>query len=77
MEHVVVVRGRLRGQRIDLDEPLDELEGEVEVTVRVLPTAHPTVADMLALLGTLKAGTRTKEDIDCQIAAERTGWDRD
>ena len=77
MERGVVVRGRLHGRQIDLDEPVDELDGEVEVTVRPVTGGHPTVADMLALLATFPPGTRTKEDIDRQIAEERASWDRD
>jgi hypothetical protein len=76
MERGVIARGRLHGRHIDLDEPLDQLEGEVEVTVRPAGTAHPTVADMLALIATFPPGTRTKEDIDRQIAEERASWDR-
>jgi hypothetical protein len=77
MERSVVVRGRLRGRHIDLDETVDALDGEVEVTVRPLTGPHPTVADMLALVATFPLGTRTKEDIDRQIAEERAGWDRE
>jgi hypothetical protein len=76
MERGVVVRGRLHGRQIDLDEPVDELDGEVEVTVRPLAASHPTVEDMLALVATFPPGTRTKEDIDRQIAEDRASWDR-
>jgi hypothetical protein len=77
MERGAVVRGRLHGKRIDLDERVDALDGDVEVTVRQLTEAHPTVADMLALVATFPPGTRAKGDIDRQIAEERAGWDRD
>lgn len=77
MEGRVVVRGRLRGRHIDLDEDVDALDGEVEVTVRPFAGPHPTVADMLALVATFPPGTRTKEDIDRQVAEEHASWDRD
>ena len=77
MERGVVVRGRLHGRHIDLDEAVDALDGEVEVTVRPFAGAHPTVADMLALVATFPAGTRTKEDIDRQVAEEHVSWDRE
>ncbi len=77
MERARVVRGWLRGRHIDLDEPVADLNGEVEVTVRPVALAHPTVADLLAVVATFPSGTRTKEDIDRQIAADRTSWDRD
>ena len=76
MERGVVVRGRLHGRHIDLDEALDQLDGEVEVVVRSVSAAHGTVADMLALIATFPPGTRTKDDIDRQIAEERASWDR-
>jgi hypothetical protein len=72
----VVVRGRLCGRHIDLDEPVAELDGEVEVTVRPIAAALPTLADFLAVVATFPSGTRTKEDIDRQIAEDRAGWDR-
>ena len=53
-----------------------EPDGEVEVTVRPVTAAHPTVADLLAVVATFPPGTRTKEDIDRQIAEDRAGWDR-
>jgi len=76
MDRGVVVRGWLRGRHIDLDEPVAEPDGEVEVTVRPVTAAHPTVADLLAVVATFPPGTRTKEDIDRQIAEDRAGWDR-
>lgn len=78
MERAQVVRGWLRGRHIDLDEPVSELDGEVEVTVRpVAATARPTVADLLVVVATFPPGTRTKEEIDRQIRDDRAGWDRD
>lgn len=76
MERGVVVRGRLHGRRIDLDDPVDEPDGEVEVVVRAVAESHPTVADMLKLVATFPSGARTKDDIDRQIADDRAGWDR-
>jgi hypothetical protein len=70
------VRWCADGNHIDLDEPVDALDGEVEVAVRAVAGGHPTVADMLAWLVAVPPGTRTKEDIDQQIAEERAGWDR-
>jgi hypothetical protein len=77
MQRSAVVRGRLHGKRIELDEAVDARDGEVEVTVRSLAESHPTVGDMLTLIASFPPGTRTKEDIDRQIAEERAGWDRD
>ena len=76
MERGIVVRGRLRGRRIDLDEPVGELEGEVEVVVRAVePAAAKPLESIFEFIRSLPPGTRTKEDIDGQIAAERDSWD--
>jgi hypothetical protein len=37
--------------------------------------ATPGRRDVFALIGSLPAGSRTKEDIDLQIARERSSWD--
>jgi hypothetical protein len=65
-----------RGHASGNDAPLDQIDGEVEVTVRPVGATHPTVAEMLALIATFPPGTRSKEDIDRQIAEERASWDR-
>jgi hypothetical protein len=77
MERGVRVRGRIHGLRIDLDEPVGQLEGEVEVVVRPVSGPQPTVANMLALLESFPPGTRSKDEIDRQIAEERASWERD
>lgn len=70
-----VVRGRLHGRSIELDEPIDELDGEVEVTIRRAEPERPkTVQSLLEFLKTLPPGTRSKDDIDRQIAEERDSW---
>ncbi len=76
MERLVVVRGRLHGRRIDLAQDVDDLDGDVEVTVRAVAAERPTVADMLALVATFPPATRSREEIDRQIAEDRAGWDR-
>ncbi|MBI4956800.1 MAG: hypothetical protein HY908_32585 [Myxococcales bacterium] len=78
MERGVVVRGRLHGRRIELDEPVDELDGEVEVFVRpVTEGATPVPASrLLTVLADFPPGTRSKEEIDRALAAERAAWER-
>ncbi len=77
MEHGVVVRGRLHGRHIDLDEPVDQLDGEVEVVVRPVVAAHAKpVESIFDFIRKLPPGTRSKKDIDRQIAEERASWDR-
>lgn len=70
------MRGRLSGRsRIDLDEPVDELTGEVEVVVRGVEPTQPTPKqDIFELLRLLPPGARSREDIDQQIVEERD-WD--
>jgi hypothetical protein len=74
MERSVVVRGRLHGRQIDLDEPVDALDGEVEVVVRPAQPRPSSAQDIFEFIRSLPSGTRTKEDIDRQIAEERDGW---
>ena len=71
------MRGRLRGSRIDLDRAIDELDGDVEVSVRPVSEVLATVADALALVASFTPGTRTKDDIDQQVLFDRAGWDRE
>jgi len=75
MDHAVVVRGHLTGRHIELEEPAGNLQGEVEVIVRVVAKAQPPRPDILDVLNSLKGGTRTKDEIDQQLAAERAEWD--
>ena len=69
------MRGRLSGKHIELDEQVDELDGEVEVFVRALRATEPLsrLADFVAAL---PPGSRSKDDIDRELGAERAGWER-
>jgi hypothetical protein len=76
VQRAIIVRGRLSGRsRIDLDEPADELTGEVEVVVLPIERTEATPKqDIFDFLRSLPPGTRSKEDIDRQIAEERDSW---
>lgn len=76
MQRAIIVRGRLSGpRRIDLDEGVDELTGEVEVVVRSIESKEAKPAqDVFEFIRSLPPGTRSKEDIDRQIAEERDSW---
>lgn len=73
MQRGVIVRGRLRGQVIELDEPIREFDGAVEVFVRATDGPSPA-PDLLDVIAALPPGTRTREDIDRQLAADRDDW---
>lgn len=78
METALIVRGRISNSRhIELDEAVPGVDGEVEVVVRrvTLPDRSGTV-DVFELISAASPGTRSKEDIDQQIAEERDGWGR-
>ncbi len=67
------MRGRLSGpKRIELDEPLDEASGEVEVVVRRVQAVVPTKRDVFDVLPSIAQRARSKADIDRQIADERS-----
>ena len=46
----------------------------VEVQIRVVRSVTPCAPDVLDVIASLPAGTRTKADIDQQLADERSGW---
>lgn len=76
METALILRGRLSDSRtIELDEPVPGMTGEVEVVLR--PIAAPDQArpvDVFDLIAAAAAGSRSKEDIDAQVAEERGSW---
>jgi hypothetical protein len=68
-----VVRGKLHDRHIELDEQVDELDGKVEVFLRSVG-ATPRPPDVLDVLASLPAGTRSKDEIDRKLADGRAGW---
>jgi hypothetical protein len=76
METAVIVRGRLSDSRhIELDEAVSGIEGEVEVLLRPVVMPGPAEAvDVFELVASTIPGTRSKEDIDRQVADERGSW---
>ena len=54
---------------------VDQIDGEVEVVIRsVEPARTKPVESIFEFIRKLPPGTRTKEDIDRQIAEERDSW---
>lgn len=76
MERVIVVRGELADARhIELEEPVTEIRGKVEVFIRPVPQEQGAVGESIFdLIARLSRGTRSKEDIDRQIREERESW---
>jgi hypothetical protein len=75
MERAIVVRGKLADSRhIELDEPVEEISGPVEVVLRPTAEAPSTEGDVFDFIASLPAGERSKEEIDRQVAAERDSW---
>jgi hypothetical protein len=75
MQRGYVLRGKMKGRRIDLDESVDELDGDVEIFVKPLtsgPHASPDLRDVLLLL---PQGSLGKEDVDARLRDARHGWD--
>lgn len=75
MLRAIVVRGRLADSRhIELDEPVDEMHGNVEITLRpVVETVRPS-RDIAEIIASMRGGQRTKADIDAVLTDERTSW---
>ena len=76
METALIVRGRLSNSRhIELDEPVSDIDGEVEIVLRrVAAPKEANTNDIFDLIATATPGTRAKEDIDQQLARERDSW---
>jgi hypothetical protein len=76
MERAIVVRGRLAdAQHIELEEPVTDIEGPVEVVLRSVPhEAENRGEDIFDFIAKLPPGSRSKEDIDGQIREERDSW---
>jgi len=73
MQKAYVLRGCLIGpRRVELEEAIEDIQGDVEVTLRAITKAEPPKRkDIVEVLWGLRGGTRTKKDIDAQIAQER------
>jgi hypothetical protein len=76
MERAIVVRGVLSDPlHIELAEPVTEIQGEVEVVVRLASASQPQPRqDIFDFIASLPPGTRSKEEIDRQIQEERDAW---
>lgn len=76
METALIVRGKISNSRhIELDEAVPGIDGEVEVVLRrVSVPERPGAVDVFELIAASSPGTRSKADIDRQIAEERGSW---
>lgn len=76
MERTVVVKGKLSDSRhVELDEPVTGISGPVEVVLRPSrPRADGDKEDIFDFIARLPPGSRSKDDIDRQIRAERDSW---
>jgi hypothetical protein len=79
MQRSLIVKGRLIGPRsVELDEPVVGMTPEVEVLIRPAAVAADGAeragTSIVEFLMGLPAGTRSKEDIDQQLQAERDSW---
>lgn len=68
---------RLKGRMIDpqtvaIAEALPEGTSDIEVVARIEGAA----VRLSDILQALPPGTRSKQDIDAQVAGERASWDR-
>ena len=71
MERAVRVKGRMISPTVvELDEPVSEVRGAVDVVLEVAPSVGGVDA-IFERLRRLGAGDRSKDDIDEQIRGER------
>jgi len=59
---------------VDLDEPVDDLAGPVEVVLRSTRPTELARRDVFDVIASMAPGNRTKQDIDRQIDEERDDW---
>lgn len=76
MTQAIIVKGRLVDSRhVELDQPLDQDTGEVEVIVRDGRNESAAPRRSLAdFIRSLPPGNRTMEDIVQQVREERDSW---
>jgi len=79
MPSTKVIKGRLIDPNtVALDEPVRGVATEVQVVVRSEPDPSNMQYDNIDdFLKSIPEGTRTREDIDRQIADERASWGDD
>jgi len=75
VEPGAAIRGRLKGRHIELEEPVDDLEGDVEVFVRAARDATPRAPDVLEVIAAMPPGNREKSEIDAELTRTRDSWD--
>ncbi len=77
MDRGVIARGRLHGRHIELDENIEAVDGDVEVTMRPIraTAAVPTASRLLTRVASFPVGTRSMDEIDRQLGDERAAWD--
>ncbi len=71
MESGAAIRGKLKGRHIELEEPVDDLEGDVEVFVRAVRESTPRAPDVLEVIVAMPPGNRDKGEIDAELAHDR------
>jgi hypothetical protein len=75
VESGAAIRGKLKGRHIELEEPVDDLEGDVEVFVRAARDATPRTPDILEVIAAMPPGNREKSEIDAELTHARDSWD--
>jgi hypothetical protein len=75
MTEIITIPAHIEGGSLRLDAPIPPDIDRVEVRAyRSSRRDNSSLADVLAQIAALPPGTRTKEDIDRQIADERSSW---
>ena len=75
MEQAVVVFGRLTSPTtVELDEAVPSMHPEVQVILRPRVDRVAPLGSVFDLLRSLPPGTRSKDEIDRRLQAERDSW---
>lgn len=76
MQRAIVVKGHMISPTtVELDEPVSDVTGDVEVVLRTVVEDQTGQGETIfEFLRRLPPGTRIKEEIDRQIREERGSW---
>ncbi len=77
MNKAIIVTGHIADPtHIELEKPLTDLVGRVEIVIRAVPKRPSATPKIMDYIDSLTAGRRTKSDIDSKLSLERDEWDK-
>lgn len=76
MDTARVITGRISDPtHIELDSPLIDVAGRIEIIIRPAPAESTQSYDVFDYFKALQPGHRSKSEIDDELRRERDAWD--